>query len=878
MIPAIYDKNEVYVGTLFDTIECLVTEERNGEFELTLTYPVNLFDVSNVAIIEVLKEQNIIIANANDTLLNQKFRIYNVLKTMSNRIRVLARHISFDLAYDIIEPLNIQGQKADYVANQIFLKSQFSQDYKAVTDIIMTADYSIDLSNCLEAIAGKEGSIIDTFGTGSELLRDNKNIAILTKRGFDKGVTIEYRKNMTGIDVEEDDTDLTTWIYPMAKYTNENEEEVTVTLMDKFVKSSRWEIYSHPYIRVMDFTDDFEEGEIPTEERLIALCNKYFQNSKCDIPKINYTIEFIPLSNCVGYEGLEDRISLCDVVTIIDDRYNINTKSKVIRTIYNVIRERYESMELGEPKTKLGDVIGNIAGSATVTTPSGTGGGKPTEPTYPNIVPVAPIVNARVYGFNSIEVTWTYEAKPYYDYELYASTTENFIPNEQDLIFKGKASTFLHIVNPNQKWFFKVCVINTYDVRSEFSIEVSAETKKIEDLSNYVEDMAIGNALIGELDLGRGWFGQLIGTYINAKMLQVVRGDGLLTLDIDSEGNVSLNVKKLEINSEQVYTADEVNMELDKIIIGTRNFIITNKLSNYAKWNDLLLENDQIILIPTNIEESRITLLIQDFIPQDEIYTLSGYATINDTPIPADFFTSGKANTDNTGESEIYVGEEGYFYITEAYNGTTPYILNSIVKANTMDRIVFTFLKFEKGTKATDWTPSPEDIQANIELIEQTLGTQINSEILASQKELLEKIAEEYPTAEDVQIEIQKATSSLIQTDKDINMNFETLDKIVVDLGDRYEIFEQVVSTNINFSQEGIILGKNDSPFKVKLDNQQLSFIENETVVAYINNNTMFINNAQIKEYLSIGNDELGYFSWVMRNNGNMTLKWVGGK
>ena len=53
-------------------------------------------------------------------------------------------------------------------------------------------------NNILEAIGGKEGSILDTFGNGAELLRDNENIHILNKRGYDNSVTIEYKKNLTG--------------------------------------------------------------------------------------------------------------------------------------------------------------------------------------------------------------------------------------------------------------------------------------------------------------------------------------------------------------------------------------------------------------------------------------------------------------------------------------------------------------------------------------------------------------------------------------------------------------------------------------------------------------------------------------------------------
>src|SRR5699024_2459806 len=116
--------------------------------------------------------------------------------------------------------------------------------------------------------------------------------------------------------------------------------------------------YSHPYIKAIDYSDKFGDGEIPTVSKLQDLARREYKNNKVDMPKQNYKIEFIPLSKCVGYEGLEDKISLCDIVTIIDTRYNVKTQAKVIKTVFNVLKNRYESIELGEPKTSLGDIVG----------------------------------------------------------------------------------------------------------------------------------------------------------------------------------------------------------------------------------------------------------------------------------------------------------------------------------------------------------------------------------------------------------------------------------------------------------------------------------------------------------------------------------------
>ena len=221
MIPILYDKTEANkIGFLTDCIKCEVLEERNGEFELTLVYP------SNSELLEGLEKENIIISDANDYLKNQKFRIYNTRKLMSNRIEVRARHISFDLAHDWIDTISIEKQSCEYALNTIFRNSQYSTHYRGYSDIVMTADYRMNKANCIEAIGGKTGSILDTFGNGAEILRDNTEIHVLNKRGHDNEVSIEYRKNLTGLTVEEDTTDLVTRIRPYATITDSEGNEI----------------------------------------------------------------------------------------------------------------------------------------------------------------------------------------------------------------------------------------------------------------------------------------------------------------------------------------------------------------------------------------------------------------------------------------------------------------------------------------------------------------------------------------------------------------------------------------------------------------------------------------------------------------------------
>lgn len=106
-------------------------------------------------------------------------------------------------------------------------------------------------------------------------------------------------------------------------------------------------------------------------------------------------------------------------------------------------------------------------------------------------------------------------------------------------------------------------------------------------------------------------------------------------------------------------------------------------------------------------------------------------------------------------------------------------------------------------------------------------------------------------------------------------------DKITISFTDRVTNVENQVVTNqqnidkyIRFSAEGIELGDELSPFKVKISNVKISFYQNGQEVAYISNNKLYITQALFMQKSTIGNENSGYYTWVIRSNGNMSLKY----
>lgn len=543
----LYKKDGVtIIGNIEKVLYCEAEEERNGLFEVVLDCPLN-----NPLFNDFI-EENIIVCKPNDIQDNQAFRIYNTTKFMNNVKTVYARHISFDLAYDFLDTLILTNSSCENALNEIFRQSQFSKHYRGYSDIIQAQNYSMELSNCLEAIAGKEGSIIDTFGNGAEILRDNTNFHVLNKRGHDNGVTIEYSKNLTGFELNTDFEGLITKIKPYAKYKNDDNEEVVIK--GDFINSPNHDSFSHSYIRAIDYSDKISNDEVPTVAKLHYLAEQEYLVNKVHIPKANYKIEFIPLSRCVGYSDIEDRISICDTVTVIDSRYGIDTKAKVIKYKYDVINQMYLSMELGEPRTTLGDIITSNDGKDGENGKDGQDGaqGPPGEDgkveNMPDTLPATPTLVGKVFGMGTIELSWTFDNKLYYDYELYASKTKDFTPNTFDLIHAGKSSSFEYKAMPEETWYFKVCAKNSHSRRTPFSNQVVIKLPKEEDMNNYFSEMAIGKAVVQSLSADYMEAGIIKAHWVELKGASVINGNGVRTLDINSFGDIHFAPRVIEVS------------------------------------------------------------------------------------------------------------------------------------------------------------------------------------------------------------------------------------------------------------------------------------------------------------------------------------------
>lgn len=349
------------ICTLDDCLECLVTEEENGVFELELTYSIasnNFSDIQNNRVVK---------AKASDELGEQLFRIYYVSNEINGKIYVKAQHITYDLMDNFVEGVTCTKSTCEQSFQTMLSKCVYEHNFKGYSDIEHTATYNLNRVNPLEAILGTKGSLLDTYGNGAKLKRDNYNIYLNKSRGSNNGVTIAYSKNITGYKREIDETGVITCIYPFAKVQKELGEgdnittiEETIVLPERFVNSKYINNYPHAKILAVDYS----EREVKDIESLRTQANKYFQETSKDIPNVNYKVEFVYLHQTTEYEDNNlkelELVGMGDTVTVIDERIGMNVEANVIKTVFNVLTDRYESIELGRFKGSINDIIGDL--------------------------------------------------------------------------------------------------------------------------------------------------------------------------------------------------------------------------------------------------------------------------------------------------------------------------------------------------------------------------------------------------------------------------------------------------------------------------------------------------------------------------------------
>jgi phage minor structural protein len=335
------------VGALRDALYCTVTEERNGSYELEMGYPVSGQHYSELTL------RGLICAKPNPYSEEQYFRVYKISRPINGQVIISAQHISYDLCGIPVAPYTAgtAAQALDRLKSQATVECPF----EFWTDLSTTADFAALVPSSLRSLLGGiDGSILDVYG--GEYEWDNYTVKLHSERGTDRGVSIRYGKNLTDLTQEENCTNVYTGVYP---YWADSAGAVTQISTGPVVDVPENQ-YSFTRVLLLDLSQDYTER--PTDEQLKQSALSYIKANKIGVPKVSLKLSYAQLEQTVEYKGkaLLERVGLCDTVHVTFERLGVDATAKVIKTTYNVLLDRYDSVELGTPRSNLASTIVGI--------------------------------------------------------------------------------------------------------------------------------------------------------------------------------------------------------------------------------------------------------------------------------------------------------------------------------------------------------------------------------------------------------------------------------------------------------------------------------------------------------------------------------------
>lgn len=324
------------IGALSDAVSCDVTEERNGQYELEMVYPITGIHYSDI------QYRSILYVKPNPWDGPQPFRVYRITRPLNGLVTVYAQHITYDLNGIPVRPFHsytIEGALQALETN-----AAINNPFTYATDKTPLMDGEIETTVPYSAryiLGGMQGSVLQTFQ--GEYYYDKFQVSLLTNRGSNHGVTLRYAKNIIRLEQDEDFSSLWTGVAP---YWIGEDTSVVLPETVLFVGGS----YDFERIMSLDLTDQFETA--PTVDQLRSRAQAYIEANNIGLPSAAITIDY-------AMDTEIQSVHLCDTVSVIYTALGVQASAKVVKTVYDERLDRYKSITLGSIRSNFADSFAN---------------------------------------------------------------------------------------------------------------------------------------------------------------------------------------------------------------------------------------------------------------------------------------------------------------------------------------------------------------------------------------------------------------------------------------------------------------------------------------------------------------------------------------
>lgn len=369
--PILYYPNETEfvtggIGSLAPR-SCIVTEVRNGEYELEMDID------SSSPFFDRLKIGRIILAPHFPEVHEymdyddwEPFEIVDIDHDLTHIAHVRAWHISyrtskvcvmpFSIHDGHVSPFNVWNAMDAYPTNHGFGiddRTTTENEFDDLTDVI----------SLRSLIGGEENSIVSLFDAEIEWNRFSVIVHDKGARGKESGVMLKYGQNITGLTRQQTAEDVYSGIVPFWKSPEPDEltgEYVIVTLPEKgvYVNNALRDYYSSYLYIPLNMTDQMGAGSVPTVSELRTAAQAFIDRyAYRNIPE-NIDVSFTENPELAN-DGVK-YLKLCDTLTVEYEDMGLSYTAMVTKTVYNVLLNRYDEISISTEPVTLNKAIKQV--------------------------------------------------------------------------------------------------------------------------------------------------------------------------------------------------------------------------------------------------------------------------------------------------------------------------------------------------------------------------------------------------------------------------------------------------------------------------------------------------------------------------------------
>ena len=356
MMPILYEKDETTfqsngLGRLRDCISCVVTEERNGIYECDFEYPVDGVNYDRIQLGRIIAVEH---DEKGDV---QPFDIVSYSRPINGVVTFHAVHISYRQT-----ALTVTGSNINSLADAFTLFASASPEnpFSYWTDISSSNYFAAADSvphSVRQMLGGMEGSVLDSYG--GEFEWDKWTVKLWSARGNLKNFTIRYGVNLTDYSDEMDYSDTYNSVIPY--WLGQDNDGNDIVIKGDMQSASYPSFNGTGRCIPLDVTDKFDsDNGQPTKAQVEAEGLAYINTNQTYMPAQSIKVDFVRITDSPEYAQFAQlqKCGLCDSINVEFPQYGMTGQFKIVKTEYDVLQERYKTLELGGLTVTLSEALG----------------------------------------------------------------------------------------------------------------------------------------------------------------------------------------------------------------------------------------------------------------------------------------------------------------------------------------------------------------------------------------------------------------------------------------------------------------------------------------------------------------------------------------